>query len=77
MAIKNIAASMLTRLRNQSKEEGIPFQMELQLFAQEEFLRKLPLSEYVDNLILKGRIFIYTLTKFDSRPTRDKERYER
>lgn len=44
MAIKNMAASVLTRLKNQSKEEGIPFQMVLQLFAQEEFLRKLSLS---------------------------------
>ena len=71
MAIKNMAASVLTRLKNQSKEEGIPFQMVLQLFAQEEFLRRLSLSEYADNLILKGGMFIYTLTEFDSRPTRD------
>lgn len=71
MAVKNMAASVLARLKNQSKEEGIPFQMVLQLFAQEEFLRKLSLSEYVDNLILKGGMFIYTLTEFDSRPTRD------
>lgn len=71
MAIKNMAASVLTRLKNQSKEEGIPSQMVLQLFAQEEFLRKLSLSQYADNLILKGGMFIYTLTEFDSRPTRD------
>ena len=71
MVIKNMAASVLTRLKNQSKEEGIPFQMVLQLFAQEEFLRKLSLSQYADNLILKGGMFIYTLTEFDSRPTRD------
>lgn len=71
MAVKNMAASVLTRLKNQSKEEGIPFQMVLQLFAQEEFLRKLSLSQYADNLILKGGMFIYTLTEFDSRPTRD------
>ena len=71
MAIKNMEASVLTRLKNQSKEEGIPFQMVLQLFAQEEFLRKLSLSEYDNNLILKGGMFIYTLTEFDSRPTRD------
>jgi len=48
MAVKNMAASVLTRLKNQSKEEGIPFQMVLQLFAQEEFLRKLSLSQYAD-----------------------------
>ncbi|MBQ9277711.1 MAG: nucleotidyl transferase AbiEii/AbiGii toxin family protein [Lachnospiraceae bacterium] len=71
MAIKNMEASVLTRLKNQSKEEGIPFQMVLQLFAQEEFLRKLSLSKYDNNLILKGGMFIYTLTEFDSRPTRD------
>ena len=71
MAIKNMAASVLARLKNQSKEEGIPFQMVLQLFAQEEFLRKLSLSKYADNLILKGGMFIYTLTEFDSRLTRD------
>lgn len=28
-------------------------------------------SDYSDNLILKGGMFIYTLTEFDSRPTRD------
>ena len=71
MAVKNIAASVLTRLKNQSKKEGIPFQMVLQLFAQEEFLRKLAISEYAENLILKGGMFIYTLTEFDSRPTKD------
>ena len=71
MAVKNMAASVLTRLKDQSKEEKIPSQMVLQLFAQEEFLRKLSLSKYVENLILKGGMFIYTLTEFDSRPTRD------
>ena len=45
--------------------------MVLQLFAQEEFLRKLSISEYTDNMILKGGMFIYALTEFDSRPTRD------
>lgn len=71
MAVKNMASSVLARLRNQAKNEGIPFQMALQLFAQEEFLRRLSLSDYADNMILKGGMFIYTLTEFDSRPTRD------
>lgn len=71
MAVKNMAASVLTRLKNQAKEDKISFQMVLQLFAQEEFLRKLSASDYSDNLILKGGMFIYTLTEFDSRPTRD------
>ncbi|MBR4473366.1 MAG: nucleotidyl transferase AbiEii/AbiGii toxin family protein [Oscillospiraceae bacterium] len=71
MAVKNMEASVLARLKTQAKEEGIPFQMVLQLFAQEEFLRKLALSEYAENMILKGGMFIYTLTEFESRPTRD------
>ena len=32
--------------------------MVLQLFAQEEFLRKLSLSQYADNLILKKDMMI-------------------
>jgi len=37
----------------------------------QEFLRKLSKSEYVDNLVLKGGLFIYTLTNFESRATVD------
>ena len=71
MAVKNMAASVLTRLKNQAKEERIPFQLVLQLFAQEEFLRKLSQSEYANHFVLKGGMFIYTLTEFQSRPTND------
>lgn len=71
MAVKNMTASVLTRLKNQAKADKLSFQMILQLFAQEEFLRKLSASDYSENLILKGGMFIYTLTEFDSRPTRD------
>ncbi len=71
MAVKNKSASALARLRNQAREEGISYQMSLQLFFQEEFLRRLSHSRYRDNLILKGGLFIYVLTEFDSRPTRD------
>ena len=71
MAVKNKAVSTLARLRNQAKEEGISYQMCLQLFFQEEFLRRLSHSKYRDNLVLKGGMLIYTLTAFDSRPTRD------
>lgn len=58
MAVNNMAASVLTRLKNQAKADKISFQMVLQLFAQEEFLRKLSASDYADNLILKGGMFI-------------------
>lgn len=65
------AASVLARLRNKAKENGISYQQCLQLFMQEEFLRKLSASRYKDNLILKGGLFIYTLTNFESRATVD------
>lgn len=71
MAVKYRAESVLTRLKQKAKIEGISLQTALQLFCQEEFLRKLAATQYAENLILKGGMFIYTLTEFHSRPTRD------
>lgn len=67
----DIAASVLAKLRNKAKASDISYQQCLQLFVQEEFLRKLSKSGYEDNLILKGGLFIYTLTNFESRATID------
>ena len=67
----DIAASVLAKLRNKAKASGISYQQCLQLFMQEEFLRKLSKSGYDDFLILKGGLFIYTLTNFESRATID------
>lgn len=67
----DIAASVLAKLKNKAKDAGISYQQCLQLFMQEEFLRKLSKSEYDDFLILKGGLFIYTLTNFESRATID------
>lgn len=71
MAMKDIAASILARLKNQAKETGLSYQMCLQLFCQEEFLRRLSLSQYNSNFVLKGGLFIYTITEFQSRATQD------
>jgi predicted nucleotidyltransferase component of viral defense system len=65
------AASVLAKLKNKAKISGVSYQQCLQLFFQEEFLRKLAASKYVDNFILKGGLFIYTLTNFESRATVD------
>ena len=67
----DIAASVLAKLRNKAKASGISYQQCLQLFVQEEFLRKLSKSGCEDTLILKGGLFIYTLTNFESRATID------
>ena len=67
----DIAASVLAKLQNKAKATGISYQQCLQLFFQEEFLRRLAGSKYADNFILKGGLFIYTLTNFESRATVD------
>ena len=67
----DIAASVLARLKNKGKESGRSYQLCLQLFCQEEFLRRLEKSKYAENLVLKGGLFIYSVTDFDSRVTVD------
>ncbi|MDO4808389.1 MAG: nucleotidyl transferase AbiEii/AbiGii toxin family protein [Eubacteriales bacterium] len=67
----DMAASVLARLKNKAAESGRSYQLCLQLFSQEEFLRRLEKSKYAENLVLKGGLFIYTLTDFDSRVTVD------
>ena len=57
----NIAASVLARLKNKSKEQGIPLQQLLNLFCQEEFIRRLSGSNYKENLILKGGFLLYSI----------------
>lgn len=65
------ASSVLARLKNKAKETDRSYQLCLQLFCQEEFLRKLEKSKYADNFVLKGGLFIYSITDFDSRVTVD------
>lgn len=67
----DIAASALARLKNKAAESGRSYQLCLQLFCQEEFLRRLEKSKYAENLVLKGGLFIYSVTDFDSRVTVD------
>lgn len=67
----DIAASILARLKNKASESGRSYQLCLQLFCQDEFLRRLEKSRYAENLVLKGGLFIYSLTDFDSRVTID------
>lgn len=65
------AASVLARLKNKAKAGGAGYQQRLQLFVQEEFLRRLAASAYRNNFVLKGGLFIYALTDFESRATTD------
>lgn len=67
----DVAASVLAKLKNKAKSSGVSYQQCLQLFVQEEFLRRLSKSGHDSNLVLKGGLFIYTLTNFESRATID------
>lgn len=64
-------ASVLARLKNKAAETGRSYQLCMQLFCQEEFLRRLEQSKYAENMVLKGGLFLYAVTNFDSRVTAD------
>jgi predicted nucleotidyltransferase component of viral defense system len=64
-------ASVIGRLKNKAQTSGMSFQVHLRLFCQEEFLRRLSLSKYADNLVLKGGLFLFVLSGFESRATID------
>ncbi len=67
----NKSASVLAKLKNLSRNKGLSLQQLLNLFCQEEFLRRLELSKYNDNLILKGGYLLYSMSGFTTRPTMD------
>ena len=67
----DMAASILAKLKNKAKGEGIPLQQLLNLFCQEEFIRRLSGSKYKENLILKGGFLLYSISGFTTRPTVD------
>jgi len=66
-----LGVSILAKLKNKAKAANINYQQILRLFFQEEFLRRLSKSAYVNNFVLKGGLFIYALTNFKSRSTID------
>ncbi len=67
----NKSKSVLARLKNRSKESGKSMQLHMQLFCQEELLRRISKSSYKENFVLKGGLLIYTLSGFDGRATVD------
>ncbi|SHH02451.1 Nucleotidyl transferase AbiEii toxin, Type IV TA system [Anaerosphaera aminiphila DSM 21120] len=69
----SIELSVLARLKNKSKERKIPLQQLLNLFCQEEFLRRLSKSKHRDQLILKGGFLLYSISGFTTRPTVDSD----
>lgn len=69
--VKNIPASILARLRNQTAELNRPFAEILQYYAMERFLYRLSKTRYADKFILKGGLLFYVWNLPLRRPTRD------
>jgi len=71
--VSNISASILAKLKNKAKKQNITLQQLLNLFCQEEFIRRLSKSNYRNNLILKGGYLLYSISGFTTRPTVDSD----
>ena len=69
--IKNVAASVLARLRNVSRSSGAPFQQVLQQYAIERFLYRISKSTHVQGVVLKGALLLKTIGIQGARPTMD------
>ena len=52
--VKNVPASVLSRLRKDSRSSGAPFQQVLQLYAMERFLYRISKSVHAQSVVLKG-----------------------
>jgi hypothetical protein len=72
--MKNVAASVLARLRNVSKSSGAPFQQVLQQYAIERFLYRISKSTHVQGVVLKGALLLKTIGIQGARPTVDSTR---
>ena len=69
--LKNMAASVRSRLLNIARQSGKPFDQILFLYGQERFLFRLSLTPYKEKLVLKGGLLLVGLGFPQVRPTRD------
>jgi Nucleotidyl transferase AbiEii toxin, Type IV TA system len=68
---KNVVASVLARLRTQSRSEGAPFEQILQQYAMERFLFRISKSKHAQSVVLKGALLLKTIGIPNARPTLD------
>lgn len=71
MTIKNLAASVHTRLAERARKDGRPFQELLEYFGMERFLYRLSTSPHADRFVLKGALMLRVWHAPAARPTRD------
>ncbi len=69
--IKNIAASVRTRLKSIADKEHKQFDFILMLYMIERLLFRLSNTRYKDCFILKGGLLLYTIMQDKARPTKD------
>lgn len=69
--ISDVGASIIARLKARAQKDGLQLQLLLNLFCQEEFLRRIQKSRYSENLVLKGGFLLYCMSGFGGRPTID------
>lgn len=69
--MKDTAASVLARLKNESRARNIQFQQLLMLFSQEELARRISKSRFKNKLILKGGFLLFAISNTAFRPTVD------
>jgi len=69
--VVDVGASVIARLKRRAAKDGLQLQLLLNLFCQEEFLRRIQNSRYCNNLVLKGGFLLYTISGYASRPTMD------
>ena len=70
--MRNVVVSILARLKNIAKENGLVYSDILRRYATERILRRIEQSPYSSQCILKGgTLFVLWRTGFDYRPTMD------
>lgn len=69
--MKNVSASVRTRLTNYAKEHHEEFQLVLTRYVIERFLYRLSMSEHGDQFILKGAMLFQLWTEVPHRATQD------
>jgi predicted nucleotidyltransferase component of viral defense system len=69
--IRNKPASVMARLKNIARENGIDYNAILLLYMQERLLYRLSVSPYSDNFVLKGGLMLFSIARFNTRPTVD------
>lgn len=69
--VPDINASILAKLKKISKQENKATNLIIRLYFQERLLYRLSISPYKERFILKGGLFLYSLSQNLARPTKD------